>query len=311
MVKDRSVIQIWIIAYKTAQKAAIYGLADLFSMAEYACAAKQKIKVEIISDEALYSVGKEIPNVIILPPSLDKIPNRSDNQNLLKFLLHYHEQGCILASICAGTFILAETNLLNNREATTHWAYAEIFKYTFPNVIIKEDKILIDDGDIITAGGMMAWIDLGLRVVERFLDRSIMLRTTQFMLIDPPRKLQSSYINFMPKYNHGDKAILKAQRWLLNTNLRKVTVKDLVNQSGLEERTFLRRFKKSTKLTPKAYLQHFKIERARNILASTNASIDQISWEIGYADTSSFRKNFTKITSLTPREYRRKYGIKT
>jgi len=304
-------VVIWIIAYGSAQKSAVYGLCDLFSMAEYACNSQQKIKVEIILEDNINNIYKQSPNIIILPPSLNKSPNKCNHQQLVKFLRYYHFQGCILASICAGTFILAKTNLLDNREATTHWAYAEIFKRAFPKVILKEDQILIDNNDVITAGGMMAWIDLGLRVVERFLDRNIMLKTTQFMLIDPPRKLQSPYINFIPKYNHGDQEIVKAQRWLLNTNLRKVTVKDLVNQSGLEERTFLRRFKKSINLTPKTYLQHFRIERARTILATTNVSIEQVSWEIGYADTSSFRKNFTKITHITPREYRKKYGITT
>ncbi|WP_231636281.1 GlxA family transcriptional regulator [Novosphingobium sp. ST904] len=123
-------------------------------------------------------------------------------------------RGATLASSCGGAFILAATGLLDGRPATTHWLFAQDFRERFPKVLVEPDKIVIEDGDIITGGGLMAWTDLGVRLVDRLLGPTVMIETAKFLLVDPAGREQRHYSSFAPKLTHGDEAILKVQHWL-------------------------------------------------------------------------------------------------
>src|SRR5690606_16077027 len=157
-----------------------------------------------------------------------------------------------------GAFLPAETGLLARRTATTHWTLAEAFSSRFPQVSLDTDRLFIDDGDIITAGGLMSWTDLGLRLVDRFLGPTVMLEAAQFLLIDPPGREQRFYRTFAPKLNHGDTAILAVQHWMQANQGQEATLSVLSEQAGLEERTFLRRFHKATGLTSTNYAQRLR-----------------------------------------------------
>lgn len=125
-----------------------------------------------------------------------------------------HAAGAVLASVCGGVFLLAETGLLAGRAVTTHWMYAETFRQRFPDVRLDTDRLIIDGGDILSAGGLMSWTDLGLRLVERILGPAAMAETARTMLVDPPGREQRFCSAFVPRLTHGDAAILKAQHFL-------------------------------------------------------------------------------------------------
>jgi transcriptional regulator GlxA family with amidase domain len=101
-----------------------------------------------------------------------------------------HADGATLCSVCAGAFVLAETGLMDGRRATTRWAFAHQLASRFPKVHLAEDHMVLDEGDIITAGGILAWTDLGLTLVERLLGPATMLATARFLLVEPPRSTQ-------------------------------------------------------------------------------------------------------------------------
>jgi transcriptional regulator GlxA family with amidase domain len=107
---------------------------------------------------------------------------------------------------------------------------------------VDESRITVEHGNFITASGVLAWTDLGLKLVDLYLGSTIMIETARFMLVDPPGREQRYYSNFAPKLHHGDAAILKVQHWLLNHASNMPSVKEMAQLSGLEERTFLRRF---------------------------------------------------------------------
>lgn len=202
--------------------------------------------------------------------------------------------------MCAGAFLLAETGLLNGRAATTHWTYAEAFSQRFPQVALDTDRMIIDDGDIITAGGLMSWTDLGLRLVDRFLGPTAMLGAAQILLIDPPGREQRFYSAFAPRLNHGDTVILGVQHWMQATGGKEAALSVLSRRAGLEERTFLRRFQKATGLTSREYAQRLRVSKARELLQFGSLSVDAIAWEVGYRDPAAFRKVFLRIVGLTP-----------
>ena len=213
----------------------------------------------------------------------------------------------MLAAVCGGVFMLARSGLLAGRQATTHWAFNEEFAIQFPDVLTETDRMLIDYGDVVTAGGVLAWADLGLMLVERFLGPSVMLDTARFMNIEPPGREQQFYSDFVPKIKHGDSAILKAQHWLSTQRERPIAVADIARYACLEPRTFLRRFVSATGMKPTEYQQRLRITRAREMLEFSRTSIDKIAASVGYDDIGGFRRVFRKIMGLTPSEYRQRF----
>jgi transcriptional regulator GlxA family with amidase domain len=167
---------------------------------------------------------------------------------------------------------------------------------------------VIDYGDVVTVGGVLAWADLGLRLTERFLGPTVMSETARFMLVDPPGREQRFYSDFAPNMKHGDDAILKAQRWLSAHRELPVSVAALTRHSGLEPRTFLRRFTQATGMKPSEYQKRLQVSRAREILEFTRTGIDEIASRVGYNDVEAFRRVFRKIAGLTPSDYRRRFS---
>jgi transcriptional regulator GlxA family with amidase domain len=326
-------IEIGIVLYPGAQQAAVLGLTDLFAIADRAGA-----------DRASAENGPEVPRLrvshwqvregaagdaglpvscsedthpalphrlvyLLLPPRLNGLPPPESNVALAPWLRAQHAEGTVLGSVCAGAFVLAASGLLDKRAATTHWSYAETFAAQFPQLTVDTDKLIIDDGDIITAGGLMAWTDLGLRIVERLLGATVMLETARILLVDPAGREQRFYSNFAPKLHHGDKAILKVQHWLQGQATRNITLADMAVQAGLEERTFLRRFHKATGLKPTEYCQQLCVGKAREMLEFSKQSVEQVAWAVGYEDAGAFRKVFQKVMGLSPADYRRRFAV--
>ncbi|WP_344699840.1 GlxA family transcriptional regulator [Sphingomonas limnosediminicola] len=248
------------------------------------------------------------PHVIVTPGRLTGPILGEEAAPFAEWLRERHDAGATLAANCGGVFLLGATGLLAGRPATTHWLFADLFREHFPDVAMEPGKIVIEDGDIITAGGLMAWTDLALRLVDRLLGPTVMVETGQFFLIDPAGREQRHYSSFSPRLEHGDDAILKVQHWLQTRAVKRIQVSEMAREAGLEERTFLRRFKGATGLKPTEYVQQLRIGKARELLQFTRRPVDQIAWSVGYEDPAAFRRLFRRLIGITPGEYRRRFG---
>ncbi len=305
--------RIGILAYPGAQASAVHGLADLFETANRLAAERggKAARLEV-SRWGESGAAEEPPAplaALVLPPSLSgRLPD-AEERALADWTRRRHGEGTLLCSVCAGAFLLAETGLLDGRPATTHWALAERFAERFPRVRLEIDKLVVDDGDIMTAGGLMAWVDLGLRLVERLIGPSVMLATARFFLVDPAGREQRFYSAFAPRLTHGDAAVLKAQHWLQARSGEKITLTRMAEVAGLGQRTFQRRFAAATGLKPSAYLQHLRVGKARDLLELSAETIDRIAWQVGYEDPGAFRKVFQKVMGLTAGDYRRRFHV--
>lgn len=327
MQRDDRPAEIGLLIYPGAQLAAIHGLTDLFQVANRMAAARMpagapSIRIshwqpaaEAMSIERVFDThpqsadgGGDRPRFIVAPPSLSGLPEPAVTARLALWLTERHAGGSTLASVCIGAYLLAETGLLEGRTVTTHWSQADALAGRFPGIRVDAEKLIVDDGDIITAGGVMAWTDLGLRLVDRLLGPAVMIETARFLLIDPPGREQRFYSSFSPKLHHGDDAVLKVQHWLQAHGARDATLGTMAAMAGLEERTFLRRFRKATGLKPTEYCQHLRIGKAREMLEFTRQTVERIAWDVGYEDPGAFRKVFSKITGLSPGDYRRRFG---
>ncbi|MEU6423578.1 GlxA family transcriptional regulator [Streptomyces spiralis] len=169
--------------------------------------------------------------------------------------------------------------------------------------------MVIDDVDIMTAAGILAWVDPGLTLVDRMLGPSVMLHTARFVLADPPRRRQSLYPVFTPRLQHGDTDIREVQARLHACRHEPHSVEHLAPTAAMHPRTFLRRFKEATGVTVTEYIQAACIAKARELLELTNEPVAQISRSVGYPDVSNFRRLFQRATGVTPSEYRSRFGI--
>lgn len=315
-------ISIGIVLYPGAQMSAVLGLTDLFALADrFASEDAQprgplRVRHLVPGTADLTQVsfdshsGDDNPSrcdVLLLPPSLQPPIAPEAAAPIARWLYANHARGSVLASVCGGAFVLAETGLLAGRAVTTHWTYAQALRDRCPEAQVDADRLIIDGGDILSAGGLMSWIDLGLILVHRFLGPVVMARTARMMLVDLPGREQRFYSGFVPNLSHGDAAILKAQHHLQAQEGREARLTVLAAEAGLEPRTFLRRFQKATGLTATDYAQRLRVAKAQELLQFTQDPVERVAWQVGYGDAGAFRKVFHRIVGLTPGDYRQRF----
>lgn len=248
-------------------------------------------------------------DIIMIPVIYGDLTPILANTELINWLREQHSQGVCISAVCAGVFPMAQTGLLSGRTATTHWLLAQDFQKQYPEVRLKPEKMLVDEGSLITAGGVTAYMDLALYLTARFGSPDLASSVSKNLLIDPARTWQTPYARMNFNMAHGDETILFLQNWMDENLSDSITVSDLASQASLGQRTLARRFKKATGDTPLEYLQHLRIGKARTLLETTNTPIEQITWDIGYEDVSSFRRLFKRITHLSPTAYRKRFGL--
>lgn len=293
-----------LVAYDGVQQAAVLGLRDLFQVANAISSdlGGAAFDVQIVTPPDLSTRRFQ---AVILPPNLSG--TRGQAGALTAWIVAQHGQGALLCSICAGAFWLAHAGVLSGRPATTHWALEAEFRAAFPNVDLHPEHLLVDDGDVVTAGGMMAWLDLGLHLVDRWLGGEVMSHTARHLLIDPAGREQRNYRSFRPRLDHGDARILAVQHWIASHPSDGLDVAGLAARAGQSERSFQRHFHAATGLAPKAYVQAVRVEKARGLLERTRHPVAQIAWQVGYQDVSAFARVFGQATGVTPGDYRTRF----
>jgi transcriptional regulator GlxA family with amidase domain len=247
-------------------------------------------------------------DIIIIPALFGDLEPVLQRQDIINWIVTQHFEKACICTVCAGAFLAATAGMLDGRRATTHWALADDFRVKFPKVMLTPEKMLVDEGDIISAGGVTAYLDLCLYIVSRFGSAELASSLTRTLLIDCARQVQSPYSSHIFQKNHGDTAIIKSQNWLEENFTRKITISLLASAAGLGERTFTRRFKKATGDAPSDYVQILRIENARKLLETSHDTIDCIVQKVGYEDTASFRRLFKKHTDLSPSAYRKRFS---
>ncbi len=315
-------VEIGLLLYPGAQLAAVYGLGDLFAVANRMAAgrgregqarlrishwqADEQGHLRRVFDSQPQAPGT--PQVVILPPCLDSDAAQPLASCYRDWLRRQHGAGVILASVCAGAFALAEAGLLDGRRVTTHWALAAQLAARYPRVTVLPERMVVDDGELLTAGGLMAWTDLGLALVTRLLGPTIAAETARFLVLDLNHESPRQFSSFAPSLDHGDAAVLAVQHWLQGAGGAEASLASMAARAGLGERTFLRRFRAATGMKPTEYCQQLRVSKARELLEFTRQSIDQVAWQVGYRDTGAFRKVFARLVGVSPGDYRRRFG---
>ncbi|MCK7612497.1 GlxA family transcriptional regulator [Roseibium sediminicola] len=294
-------ITIAVLAYRGALQSAVLGLQDVLGFAGQA--GQGTVDVEVLKD---FPKSDAAYDAVILPPSMGPF-QPEETPDLPAFLQTQHRNGAVVCSACTGLSFVAAAGLAGGRKVTTHWGLEQRLKTDYPDLWLDTDQLLIEYTDLVTAGGLMAWVDLALALVERFLGYGVAVDTARHFIVDFRRRDQRRFRRFLPGLRHGDTAVLKAQHFLERYREEAVTVADAAQASGLPGRSFLRRFKAATGLAPKTYLQELRIERARDLLIDTEQSVSEICFAVGYNDPPSFVRLFTRLSGLTPGAFRDQY----
>lgn len=235
-----------------------------------------------------------------------------DNPEVIDWLRGAHEAGSHIVSACTGTFVLAEAGLLDDREATTHWAFVNLLRTQYPHIRVHGDRILVaatDDGRIVTSGGAASWMDLVLYLVGKFAGPEDAMRLAKIQMFDWHHHGQNPYSRLTTRPQIGDRQIQVCQEWLADHYSDSDPVFEMIRQSGLSRRTFGRRFQAATGHAPLDYVQRVRIEEAKQLLETANGSIEQIACDVGYSDIVSFRRLFKRMVGETPTAYRRRQSI--
>jgi transcriptional regulator GlxA family with amidase domain len=185
---------------------------------------------------------------------------------------------------------------------------ADELRQRFPDIRVDSQIRIVDYGDLITVGGFMAWVDMGLCLVERFLGPAVANEAARFLLDRPGAEKAPYFQGFSPKLAHGDEAILRAQQMIHACDGREVSLAALAEAARLERRTLIRRFVKATGMTPIEYSRNVRMARARELLEFSNKTLKELAWELGYEDPNAFTRAFRRTLGISPGDYRRQFA---
>jgi transcriptional regulator GlxA family with amidase domain len=249
-------------------------------------------------------------DLIIIPALQEKDMKEAleKNKPFIPWIVTQHQMGAELASLCLGSFLLADTGLLTGKKCTTHWGYAKYFKEMFPDVEMVTEKILVDENGIYSSGGALSFTNLILYLIEKYAGRDMAITMSKIFMIDIDRDSQNPFIMFNGQKGHEDEPIKLAQEFIERNYAEKMTVEELASRFALGRRNLERRFKKATSNTVIEYIQRVKIEAAKMSLESSKENVTEVMYKVGYSDTKAFRTTFKKITGLSPIQYRSKYN---
>lgn len=262
--------------------------------------------IQLLPESAIDEVGET--DIVIVPASGMNLDAQLERHRaVLAWLRDRYENGAYVASVCSGAAYLAEAGLLDDREATTHWAVADDYIERYPGVKWRPDAFVTEDRRVFCSGGVYAAIDLSLYLVDKFCGHDIAVQTAKALLVEMPRTHQSGYAVVPLSRPHSDREIREAEMFIQKNVARDLSIEHLASRVNMSPRTFIRRFKQATGQLPGKYMQALRISAAKEMLEDGARSIQTVSASVGYEDIAYFRALFKRLTGMTPAQYRTKF----
>lgn len=226
------------------------------------------------------------------------------NQPLIQWLKKSYENGATITAVGTGVCLLADAGLLNGKPATTHWHYFDQFQRDYPQVELKRQYFITQSGNVYCAASVNALADLTVHFIERFFNRDIANHVERNFSHEIRQSYERSGF-FEGRVNqHPDEDIVQSQVWLQDNYGKDIKLSEVAERFEMSVRTFNRRFKAATGKSPLQYLQEIRIEIAKDLLKTSNLSISEIAFKVGYSDMGHFTGLFKKFMAVTPSEYR-------
>lgn len=219
-----------------------------------------------------------------------------------------HARGARVLSLCSGVFVLAAAGLLDGRRCTTHWRYAERLAAAYPRLAVAPDVLYVDEGAVLTAAGSAAAIDLCLHLVRRDFGAAAANSVARRLVVPPHREGgQAQFVEApVPRAREGARfgTLIDGMRAALD---RPHTIASMAAAAGMSARTFQRRFKAATGLAPADWLSGERVARARVLLETTDASLEDVAAACGFGAVATLRHHFRARLGASPGAYRRRF----
>jgi AraC family transcriptional regulator, transcriptional activator FtrA len=260
--------------------------------------------LRIVVDGGLALLG--VADTIVVLPVAGFVHERPPNR-VLEPLVAASARGCRIMSVCLGAFVLAAAGLLDDRRATTHWRFCDALSATYERIEVVPDVLYIDDGDILTSGGVAAGIDLCLHVVRKDLGAEVANTLARRMVFGPHRDGGQSQFIEQPVGASSVERLGPATSWALEHLSENPSVDQLASVAAMSRRTLYREFEAMIGTTPRRWLNAQKIVRACRMLETTDQSVAEVAHEAGFADQSSLWRHFTRQVGISPANYRRRF----
>ena len=243
---------------------------------------------------------------MVIIPSLWRNPRPiiRKHPEIIAWLKQLNEHGTLLIAVGTGVCFLAEAGVLQGKAATTHWHYFDQFQRDYPDIELKRQYFTTQSKNIYCAASVNAVADLTVHFIHRTYGKEVAAHVQRNFSHEIRRNYESSSY-YEDKYRyHPDENIVQVQIWLQDNCQKEIVLKEVAHRFDMSVRTLNRRFKNATGTTPLQYLQELRIDIAKDLLQTSNLSVSEIAYKVGYQDIGHFSALFKKQISTTPSEYR-------
>jgi transcriptional regulator GlxA family with amidase domain len=258
---------------------------------------------------AVQTVGTKSPDCVVvpaigfkMPDALERALDRSDVRDATDTLRKLAGKGSTMTAACIGTFVLAESGLLDHQHATTTWWLAPVFRKRYPQVVLDDSNMIVKSGQFVTAGAALSHMDLALWIV-RSVSPQLAGLTAKYLIADS-RPSQSVYA-LADHLMHSDPIVQHFEEWARARLGRGFSLDEAANAVGASKRTLARRMESVLGKSPLSYFQSLRVQRTVHLLKTSSASLDEIAAQVGYADGATLRTLLRRQLNLGIKEIRR------
>jgi transcriptional regulator GlxA family with amidase domain len=257
----------------------------------------------------VHAVGTRTPDCVVVPAIGFKMPGpleaalgRPDVRDAAIALRQWAGRGATMTAACIGTFVMAESGILDHHQATTTWWLAPLFRKRYPNVLLDESNMIVKSGRCVTAGAALSHMDLALWLV-RGVSPQLAALTAKYLIVDS-RPSQSVYA-LNDHLIHSDPIVQRFERWARARLTRGFSLDDAAKAVGSSKRTLARRIQSVLGKSPLSYFQGLRVERAMHLLKTGSASVDEVAARVGYSEGATLRVLLRRRLNIGIKEIRK------
>ncbi len=313
--------RIVIVAFPDVQTLDVVGPAEVFSMADrLANGGQYAVEVVASSAEALTTGSglKLLPHrslagvrgpidTLVVAGGTGVVAAQAD-ERLVRWIRSAAPRARRVASVCSGAFLLAQAGLLDGRRATTHWAACDELRRRHPETEVEDGPIFVRDGDVYTSAGVTAGIDLALALVEDDLGAAIARDAARWLVLFLRRPGSQAQFSSGPAWQPAERPPLRdLQSWIADNLTADLSVPALAERAFMSPRNFARAFRREVGVTPAAYVESVRLERARAELEAGDASVDAVAAMCGFGTVETMRRAFQRRFETNPAAYRSRF----
>jgi transcriptional regulator GlxA family with amidase domain len=262
--------------------------------------------VSFVPDAALDEITGPIDTLLIAGGTGTRAAE--DDERLVEWIAEAATRSRRVASVCTGAFLLARAGLLDGRRATTHWASCADLADRYPGVTVEPDPIFVRDGNVATSAGVTAGMDLALALVEEDLGRDVALQAARWLVVFLQRPGGQAQFSAQLAAQAADRAPLRElQAWIPDHLDEDLSVPALARRTAMSDRNFARAFRRETGMTPGAYVEAARVERARIALETGDLPVETVAEQAGFGTVETMRRAFRRRVGVSPASYRTRF----